>query len=97
MAMVRTSLGRGWLTARWSRRACTPVAALAAGGCIDHNRRMGQQVNLRVHVLGVLAVAMDGRAVPAHKLASRKGRTLLKLLLARRGSVVPADVLAQAL
>jgi DNA-binding SARP family transcriptional activator len=58
---------------------------------------MGQQVNLRVHVLGVLAVAVDGRAVPAHELASRKGRTLLKLLLARRGSVVPADVLAQAL
>jgi DNA-binding SARP family transcriptional activator len=58
---------------------------------------MGQQVNLRVHVLGVLAVAVDGRVVPAHELASRKGRTLLKLLLARRGSVVPADVLAQAL
>jgi DNA-binding SARP family transcriptional activator len=48
-------------------------------------------------VLGVLAVAMDGREVPPHELASRKGRTLLKLLLARRGEVVPADVLVEAL
>jgi len=64
---------------------------------IDDNRRMGQQVNLRVQVLGVLAVAVDGREVPAHELASRKGRTLLKLLLARRGWVLPADVLADAL
>ncbi|MFL6269022.1 MAG: AAA family ATPase [Actinomycetes bacterium] len=30
-------------------------------------------------------------------MASRKGRTLLKLLLARRGEVVPADVLVEAL
>ncbi|HEV2922276.1 MAG TPA: winged helix-turn-helix domain-containing protein, partial [Actinomycetota bacterium] len=58
---------------------------------------MGQQANLRVQVLGVLAVAVDGRAVPAQELASRKGRTLLKLLLARRGEVVPADVLVEAL
>ena len=53
---------------------------------------MSQQANLRVQVLGVLAVAVDGREVPATELASRKGRTLLKLLLARRGSVVPAEV-----
>jgi DNA-binding SARP family transcriptional activator len=58
---------------------------------------MGRQANLRVQVLGVLAVAVDGRAVPAQELASRKGRTLLKLLLARRGEVVPADVLVEAL
>jgi hypothetical protein len=58
---------------------------------------MSQQANLRVQVLGVLAVAVDGRVVPAAELASRKGRTLLKLLLARRGSVVPADVAAEAL
>ena len=58
---------------------------------------MGQQASLRVQVLGVLAVALDGREVPPHELASRKGRTLLKLLLARRGEVVPADVLVEAL
>lgn len=58
---------------------------------------MGQQASLRVQVLGVLAVAVDGREVPAHELASRKGRTLLKLLLARRGAVVPAEVLVEAL
>jgi hypothetical protein len=48
-------------------------------------------------VLGVLAVAVDGRQVPPHELASRKGRTLLKLLLARRGEVVPAEVAAEVL
>jgi DNA-binding SARP family transcriptional activator len=58
---------------------------------------MGRQANLRVQVLGVLAVAVHGRAVPPQELASRKGRTLLKLLLARRGEVVPADVLVEAL
>ena len=58
---------------------------------------MSQQTNLRVQVLGVLGVAVAGRAVPAAELASRKGRTLLKLLLARRGAVVPADVAAEAL
>jgi tetratricopeptide (TPR) repeat protein len=56
---------------------------------------MVRQATLRVQVLGVLAVAVDGRAVPAQELASRKGRTLLKLLLARRGEVVPADVLVE--
>jgi DNA-binding SARP family transcriptional activator len=102
MAMVRTSSG-GWrvdveivapgpcslLGAQL--RAWSPTAA------IDHNPSMRQQPNLRVQVLGVLAVAVDGREVPVHELASRKGRTLLKLLLARRDSVVPADVLAEAL
>jgi hypothetical protein len=48
---------------------------------------MGRHGNLRVQVLGALAVAVDGREVPAHRLASRKGRTLLKLLLARRVEV----------
>jgi hypothetical protein len=32
---------------------------------------MGQQANLRVQVLGVLAVTVDGREVPPHELAAR--------------------------
>jgi DNA-binding SARP family transcriptional activator len=58
---------------------------------------MRQQANLRVRVLGVLGVAVDGREVAPIELASRKGRTPLKLLLARRGAVVPAEVLVEAL
>jgi hypothetical protein len=54
---------------------------------------MRQQANLRVRVLGVLDVAVDGHEVAPIELASRKGRTLLRLLLARRGVVVPAEVL----
>jgi tetratricopeptide (TPR) repeat protein len=57
---------------------------------------MGGHGNVRVQVLGVLAVAVDGREVPTQRLASRKGRTLLKLLLARRGAVAPAEVLVEA-
>jgi DNA-binding SARP family transcriptional activator len=76
---------------------CTLVAVLASGGCNRHNPWMDQQGNVTVRVLGPLAVAVDGREVRPHELASRKGRTLLKLLLARRGEVVPADVLAEVL
>jgi DNA-binding SARP family transcriptional activator len=58
---------------------------------------MRQQANLRVRVLGVLDVAVDGHEVAPIELASRKGRTLLRLLLARRGAVVPTEVLVEAL
>jgi len=58
---------------------------------------MRKPATLSVQVLGPFVVARDGVPVPAHELASRKGRTLLKLLVARRGAVVPADVVAEAL
>jgi hypothetical protein len=41
-------------------------------------------------VLGPFRLVRGGEAVPAHAIASRKGRLLLKLLLARRGKLVPA-------
>jgi DNA-binding SARP family transcriptional activator len=58
---------------------------------------MGNPTTFSVQVLGPFAVARDGVPVPAHELASRKGRTLLKLLVARGGAVVPADVIAETL
>ncbi len=58
---------------------------------------MRKPATLSVQVLGPFAVARDGVTVPAHELASRKGRMLLKLLVARRGAVVPAAVVAEAL
>jgi DNA-binding SARP family transcriptional activator len=58
---------------------------------------MGNPTTLSVQVLGPFAVARDGVTLPARELASRKGRTLLKLLVARRGAVVPADVVAETL
>ncbi len=58
---------------------------------------MPNPVALSIQVLGPFVVTRDGMPVPAHELASRKGRTLLKLLLARRGRVVPAEALAEAL
>jgi len=47
---------------------------------------MRKPATLSVQVLGPFAVARDGVTVPAHELASRKGRMLLKLLVARRGA-----------
>jgi DNA-binding SARP family transcriptional activator len=58
---------------------------------------MARHASLRVQVLGALTVAADGAELPARQLASRKGRTLLKVLLARRGAPVPGEVLAEAL
>jgi hypothetical protein len=58
---------------------------------------MPNPVALSIQVLGPFVVTRDGMPVPAHELASRKGRTLLKLLLARRGGVVPAEALVEAL
>ena len=52
---------------------------------------------MRIHLLGPLLVTRDGQPVPAHEVASRKGRLLLRVLLAQRGANVPADLLAEVL
>jgi DNA-binding SARP family transcriptional activator len=59
--------------------------------------RPGAAREIRIEVLGPFRVFRDGAVLPAQAVASRKGRTLLKLLLARRGGVVPAETLAEAL
>lgn len=51
----------------------------------------------QVHLLGPFAVATDGAPVPPAELGSRKGRTLLKLLLGHRGAPVAIDTLAEVL
>src|SRR5512132_1488831 len=92
------------LLGRWAVDGAIVAPGLApwlrswpSGAAIAHNPCMDGRADLRLRVLGVLAVAVDGREAPAHELASRKGRALRKLLLARRGAVVPADVLVEAL
>jgi DNA-binding SARP family transcriptional activator len=52
---------------------------------------------IRIELLGPFRLVRGGEAVPAQAIASRKGRMLLKLLLARRGKLVPAATLAEAL
>jgi hypothetical protein len=57
---------------------------------------MGQQANLRVQVLGVLAVAVDGREVPPQELASRLDPPAAEGLLALAGTYGSAKYQAQA-
>jgi DNA-binding SARP family transcriptional activator len=57
----------------------------------------GGATAIRIELLGPFRLVRGGEAVPAHAIASRKGRMLLKLLLARRGKLVPAATLAEAL
>lgn len=51
----------------------------------------------RFHLFGPFAVSRDGNAMPDREIGSRKGRTLLKMLLLERGRVVPADRIAEVL
>jgi len=52
---------------------------------------------LEIHLLGRFAVRRDGHEIPGTELGGRLGRTLIRILLTRRGTVVPVDVLAEAL
>ncbi|HVD15441.1 MAG TPA: AAA family ATPase [Actinomycetota bacterium] len=58
---------------------------------------MSSPDEFRIQVLGPFTVLRGGQALPAHEVANRKARTLLKVLLARRGALVGADVLAEVL
>ncbi len=51
----------------------------------------------RIRLLGSLAVERDGEPLPAREVGSRKGRTLLKLLLVERGHALSSDRIAGAL
>ena len=51
----------------------------------------------RIRLLGSFTVERDGEPLPAREVGSRKGRTLLKLLLVERGHVVSTDRIAEAL
>ncbi|GAA3159347.1 hypothetical protein GCM10010531_08400 [Blastococcus jejuensis] len=50
-----------------------------------------------VHLVGPLRVELEGRELAPAEVASRKGRTLLRLLCARRGEVLTATEIAGVL
>ncbi len=52
---------------------------------------------VRIRVTSALAVDLDGRALDRRALGSRKERTLLGLLAAERGQLVPLDRIVDAL
>ena len=58
---------------------------------------MDAGTHLEVRLLGRFSVRRDGQEIPAPDLGGRLGRTLIRLLVTRRGTVVPVDVLAEAL
>jgi DNA-binding SARP family transcriptional activator len=55
----------------------------------------GPQLDIRL--LGRFSVRRDGQEIPAPDLGGRLGRTLIRILVTRRGTPVPVDVLADAL
>lgn len=52
---------------------------------------------LSFRIAGPFAVARDGREIDARRLGSRKGRTLLKLLVVERGHSVSVDRIVEVL
>ena len=60
-------------------------------------RPSGDGVAIAIHALGAFEVVRDGRPVGASEWQSRKARDLLKILMARRGSHVPRDLLVDLL
>jgi DNA-binding SARP family transcriptional activator len=56
-----------------------------------------EKSSFRFRLLGSFAVDRDGDPIPDREIGSRKGRTLLKLLLLDRGHLVPVDRIAEAL
>ncbi|MGD9099723.1 MAG: winged helix-turn-helix domain-containing protein, partial [Anaerolineae bacterium] len=52
---------------------------------------------LRIHLLGSFRVFRDERPLDASEWRSQQVRTILKLLLVRRGHIVPADQLLDVL
>jgi DNA-binding SARP family transcriptional activator len=57
----------------------------------------GAAASLRVRVLGTFDVAVAGRAVPLTAWRSRQARTLVKILVARRGRPVPRGEICELL
>jgi DNA-binding SARP family transcriptional activator len=52
---------------------------------------------LQIRLLGGFSVRRAGQEIPAPELGGRLGRTLIRILVMRRGTLVPVDVLAEAL
>ncbi len=52
---------------------------------------------LRITLIGGLAVERDGTVLPTGEVGSRKARTVLKVLAAQRGRLVPMDRLVEVL
>jgi DNA-binding SARP family transcriptional activator len=87
----------------------TAIVALAFQPVLAWARRLGRQiaygaptahedeVGLALRSLGVFRVFRDGHPVPPTAWQSKKARTLLKILVARRGRSTPRTLLAEEL
>lgn len=87
----------------------TAVIALAAQPVLRWAQRLGRRIaygapsahevelGLALRCLGVFRVFRDGHPVPATAWQSKKARTLLKILVARRGRSTPRELLMEQL
>jgi DNA-binding SARP family transcriptional activator/tetratricopeptide (TPR) repeat protein len=69
----------------------SPVAAVPGG------RSPGGGAVIRIRLLGRFAVERDGQEIPLGSFGGRLARRLLRLLALRRGTLVPKDLIADAL
>ena len=64
---------------------------------MEDNKARGADQRLEFHLLGNFEVLQNGLPLPRHVLGTRKGRSLLKLLLLYKGQEVSADRIIEAL
>ena len=87
-ARAHAMLARQRLLAAGVQQEATSVALTASSG---HHHE------IRIQVLGRFEVRVAGQAVPAAAWQSRKARDLVRILVARRGRMLPREELAELL
>ena len=75
-------------------RAVSSAASYRASGTA---RQAGGTAVVRIRLLGRFAVDRDGREIALREFGGRQARRLLRLLALRRGTLVPKDLIAEAL
>ena len=73
------------------RAVSSPPVSVPAG------RPAGGTAVIRIRLLGRFAVNRDGREIALREFGGRQARRLLRLLALRRGTLVPKDLIADAL
>lgn len=76
--------------------ASSPSASVPAAGVLSGRRACGPPV-IRIRLLGRFAVERDGEEIAQGSFGGRLARRLLRLLALRRESLVPKDLIADAL
>jgi DNA-binding SARP family transcriptional activator len=108
LVAVGATVGRGTGSRVVPAVVATAIVAVAFQPILQRARRIGSRVaygprpaaaqaRVAVRSLGAFRLFRDGVAVPGTVWQSKKARTLLKILIARRGRATPRPMLMEAL